>query len=366
LTLIFFQHLRWTKHHILLTLWEFSLKNSKKIALAVAIFCSAGTTLAQEINPSWYIQPSVVGVQTDRKFGLDTRDWGGGLKFGVPVSPMWDVQFGATHVRAEEGAAKYNQTLLGADALLMLSRKNFRPFILLGVGVERDKVQNPIHNATATNPYATAGLGFQLGLSDQWAMQADIRTVRGRIDDDTDIGFTGRSNNKYVTVGFNYAFNKPQAAPMPMPAPAPVMEQPAPTPVAPPPPPPARFEKVTMSATELFAFNSAKLNMPQPKLDEIAAALTADMSITDVDVTGYADRLGSTKYNQKLSEQRANAVRDYLVAKGIDAKRLKAYGKGEANPVVTCNNKKRADLIKCLEPNRRVEVEQITIERRVQ
>ncbi len=59
-------------------------------------------------------------------------------------------------------------------------------------------------------------------------------------------------------------------------------------------------------------------------------------------------------------------MRDYLIGKGIAAERLKAYGKGEANPVVTCNDKRRADLIKCLEPNRRVEVEQITIERRVQ
>lgn len=121
-----------------------------------------------------------------------------------------------------------------------------------------------------------------------------------------------------------------------------------------------------MSATELFEFNSARLNSPQPRLDDIAAALTADPTITDVDIVGHADRLGSKKYNQKLSEQRANAVREYLVAKGIAPQRLKAYGKGESVPVVTCNNRKRAELIKCLEPNRRVEVEQITVERRVQ
>jgi OOP family OmpA-OmpF porin len=351
-----------------LTLREFSVNNSNKIALAAAILCSAGTTLAQEINPSWYIQPNVVGVKVDRDFGIDKRKAGGGLKFGKPVSQMWDVQFGASHVRAEDGPANYKQTLLGVDALLMLSRKNFRPFVLFGVGAERDKVENPLRRASKTNPYLTAGLGFQLGLSDQWALQADLRTVRGRLSDNDNFGFT-RSNNKYLTIGFNYAFNKPAPAyvppPPPPPAPVAVVEQPAPPP-PPPPPPPARFEKVTMSATELFAFDSATLSMPQPKLDDIAAALTADPSITDVDITGYADRLGSVKYNQKLSERRANAVRDYLVAKGIDAQRLKAYGKGKSNPVVTCNNKKRADLIKCLEPNRRVEVEQITIERRVQ
>ncbi len=341
------------------------MNNLKKIALALALLSSAGTALAQEINPSWYIQPNVVGVKVDRDFGLDKRKAGGGLKFGKPIAQMWDIQIGASHVRAEDGPANYHQTLFGADALLMLSRKNFRPFVLFGIGAERDKVENPTRNVSATNPYWTAGLGFQLGLAPQWALQADLRTVRGRLSSGDNFGFT-RSNNKYLTVGANYSFGRPApeyVAPPPAPVAAPMVEQPAPPP---PPPPPARFEKVTMSATELFAFDSATLHMPQPRLDDIAAALSADPSITDVDITGYADRLGSTKYNQKLSEKRANAVRDYLVSKGIDGKRLKAYGKGESNPIVTCNNKKRADLIKCLEPNRRVEVEQITVERRVQ
>jgi OOP family OmpA-OmpF porin len=69
----------------------------------------------------------------------------------------------------------------------------------------------------------------------------------------------------------------------------------------------------------------------------------------------------------KLSKERANAVRDYLISKGIDGSRLKAEGRGEQNPIVTdCHQKKRKDLIACLAPNRRVEVEQITVERRVQ
>ena len=338
------------------------MNNTKKIAFAAAMLCSAGTTLAQEINPSWYIQPSVVGVKPDRDFGVDDRDWGGGLKFGKPVSQMWDIQFGATHVRAEDGANHYHQTLLGADALLMLSRKNFRPFVLVGVGAQRDKVENPLRNVSATSPYVTAGLGFQLGLSDQWAMQADLRTVRGRLDDEA---VRLHSQQQQIPDG-RLQLRLQQAgaahAAPPPPPPPPVAEQPAPPPPPPPPPPPARFEKVTLSATELFAFNSATLSMPQPRLDDIAAALPADPSITDVDITGYADRLGSDEVQPEAVGAARQCGARLPGRERHRRQRLKAYGKGEANPVVTCNNKKRAELIKCLEPNRRVEVEQITVE----
>jgi OOP family OmpA-OmpF porin len=337
----------------------------KKIALAAAILCTAGTTLAQEINPSWYIQPSVNVMKPDADFGTnEDNGWGAGLKFGKPVHQYLDLQMGVTHSRSKDGSARYNQTTLGIDTLVMLSRNNFRPFGLIGVGVERDKVENSIRRVNKNSPYYTLGVGFQLGLTPQWSMQADLRTVRGKIRREELYGFTN-SANKVLTVGFNYAFNPPPVAAVAV-APAAEMAAPmaeaAPAPVA----APARFEKVTLSATQLFAFDSAELTMPQPKLEDIAAALQADTTITDVDVTGHADRIGSDGYNQRLSERRANAVRQYLISKGVDGNRLKAYGKGESQPTAQCTEKNRTALIKCLEPNRRVEVEQITIERRVQ
>ena len=342
------------------------MNNTKKIALAVAMLCAAGSALAQEINPSWYIQPSVVGMKPDANFGTSEKDWGGGLKFGKPINQYWDLQMGGSHVRTEEGPAEYRQSLLGVDGLLMLSRDRIRPFVLIGAGVERDKVRNPLRSVSHNSPYWTAGIGVQASLTPQWSLQADLRAVRSNLRFDEEFGFN-KPNNRYLTIGLNYAFNPPPAPPAPAPAPAPVVEAPAPAPApAPVAPPPARFEKVTMSATKMFEFDKATLVMPAPKLDEIAAALQADPSITDVDITGYTDRLGSEKYNLQLSQRRADAVREYLVSKGVDGNRLKAYGKGEANPVVNCTEKNRAALIQCLEPNRRVEVEQITIEKRVQ
>lgn len=334
--------------------------------MAAAILCCVGPALAQDINPSWYIQPSANAFRPDVDFGVDDRGYGGGFKIGKPIHPAWDIQIGGSHSRAETDSelSEYRQTLLGIDALMMISRGRVRPFILFGIGAQRDVVENALRNVRETSPYATAGLGLQMSLTDRLSLQADLRTVRGRLRDDQRFGF-GTSNNKYFTVGLNWALSPPpQPAPPPAPPPEPVAQAPIPEPVAPPPPP--RFEKVTLSATELFAFDSAKLNPTQPNLDLIAAALLADPSITDVDITGHADRIGAALYNLKLSQQRADAVREYLISKGVEARRLKAYGVGEGQPVVTCTNQDRQALIECLEPNRRVEVEQITIERRVQ
>ena len=360
------------------------MNNTKKIALAIAVLCSAGSAMAQDamqadINPSWYIAPTVVRIKPDHDFLVPDTGWGGGLRFGKAVHPLWDIQFGVTDARSDRSDAlghyDYRQTLVGVDALLMLSRKSIRPFLLAGIGAERDHESNWLRgNVSDWSPYASLGAGLQFAFNERWSAQLDARMVRAHLSNQSRFGFPdNKTLTKYVGFSLNYAFNPPPSAPMPAPAPKEVVvaqAEPAPAPVAPPPPPPpppARFEKVTLSATELFAFDKATLTMPQPKLDDIAAALQAAPSVTDVDIVGYTDRLGSTKYNQKLSERRANAVRDYLISKGVDAGRLKAYGKGEQNPVVTdCHQKKRPALIACLAPNRRVEVEQITVERRVQ
>lgn len=193
------------------------------------------------------------------------------------------------------------------------------------------------------------GVGVQYAFTESLAMRAEAERYRvnDAVGNDGDIDL--------VSLGLIYRFGAET------PAAEPVHEVVAAAAPAPAP----RFEKYTLSANELFAFNSAELRMPQHKLDEIAQALISNGEINNVVITGYTDRIGSDKYNQDLSERRAGAVKDYLTGKGIDASRLKAEGKGEANPVVECTDKKRPALIKCLEPNRRVEVEQITIERRV-
>lgn len=87
------------------------------IAFAAATLCCTAPLLAQDINPSWYMQPSVINVRPDREFGLTDREYGGAFRLGKPLSPYWDLQVGGSYVRPEEGAYHYRQTLLGADVL---------------------------------------------------------------------------------------------------------------------------------------------------------------------------------------------------------------------------------------------------------
>jgi len=338
----------------------------KKFSLAAAMLCSAasGTAFAQnfDYNPSWYIAPSLNLLYPDAGFQAGDRGEGAAIRFGKPLSETWDVQLGTSYAHARGDGMTYQQNLLGADALYMFSRKEFRPFVLVGLGYQEDRLSSALGQAGAYAPFVNAGLGFQLSFNDQWAMQADFRRVHGYLHD-TDLPID-RSSNNYLNIGLVYSFGKSATRAVgfvPTPAPIEVAEA-AP---APPPPPAPRFEKVTFSSTELFAFDKSELRMPQPKLDDLANALNANAQINNVVITGYTDRIGSDRYNQKLSERRAAAVDDYLVSKGVSASRLSAVGRGKGNPIVVCTETKRAALIECLEPNRRVEVEQVTIEKRI-
>ncbi len=169
------------------------------------------------------------------------------------------------------------------------------------------------------------------------------------------------NNIDMYSVGVVYRFGA-EAAPAPVVKALPPAPEPAPVVIAPPAP---RFEKYTLSSTELFGFDSERLSMPQPKLDQIAAALKTDGGPTQIVIVGHTDRLGSDEYNQKLSERRADAVKSYIASKGVEAGRLQVVGKGESEPVVQCTETNKAALIECLKPNRRVEIDQVVVERKV-
>ena len=119
-------------------------------------------------------------------------------------------------------------------------------------------------------------------------------------------------------------------------------------------------EKITVAADALFDFNKATLRPEgKAKLDELVGKAKA-IKLEVILVVGHTDRIGSDAYNQKLSEKRAAAVKEYLVAKGIEANRVYTEGKGEKQPVTgnKCKgNAKTKALIDCLQPDRRADIE---------
>ena len=151
---------------------------------------------------------------------------------------------------------------------------------------------------------------------------------------------------------------KPVAA-----APAPKAAPPAPAqPAAPAKPAPEKMlpQKINFSADALFDFDKAVLK-PEGKamLDELTRTLQG-ANYEVIIATGHADRFGTVEYNQKLSERRANAVKEYLASKEIPLNKISASGKGKSQPVTKpgeCKGPKSPRVIACLQPDRRVDVE---------
>jgi len=177
--------------------------NVKKFTIGVAVLlCSSSAVLAQNMNysPNWYLAPSLNIMNPDDQFGVDDKEIGAGIRMGKALSPNWDMQFGTTYVRTRDNGVRYQQNLLGADALYMFSRDSFRPFVLVGAGAEFDK-----RGATSeTSPYVNAGVGFQYAFNPNLALQADYRRVHGFLRDNS-FGFK-RSDNDYLNLGMNFTF----------------------------------------------------------------------------------------------------------------------------------------------------------------
>ncbi|MDO9050045.1 MAG: outer membrane beta-barrel protein [Methylotenera sp.] len=350
-------------------------KNLVSLAVATSLGLAAFSASAEDMyRGAWYAVPGVSYMNTDSDLDADNGR-GGFLSIGKELSPSWDIQGRLGYNRADEDTnfagidGKYKQTTLGLDALYMFSRDKFRPFLLAGLGAARNNVDydNPA-DGKKTSWLANVGLGAQYLFNDSFGLQADLRHQWSRAK----LGFNNDTlgDNTTETVGntlFNlggvFRFGAPTAVPVIAavePEPAPYVA-PAPEPVAEPAPAPVcvpEYETITIEASKLFDFDEAKLKDTSVLDNEVVPKMKGNRIFTSVKVTGHTDKFGSEAYNQKLSEKRANQVRDYLISQGIEADRLLAVGKGEMIPLVDCDGVKgRKALIECLAPNRRVEIE---------
>ncbi len=345
-------------------------KNLVNLAVAATLGFAAFSATADDMyRGAWYLVPGVSYMDTDGDLEAE-NGMGISLKLGKEVSEHWDIQGGLGYNRASAELSgvggRYKQKTLGVDALYMFSRDKFRPFLLAGLGVAHNDVDYKridIDDKTKTSWLANVGLGAQYLFNDTFGLQADVRHQWSRSEAKSSprLDADGTIGNTLVSLGGIFRFGAP--APMPVaavePAPEPVAAvEPAPAPEPMPAAEPCKpkLETVTISAEKLFGFDKAKLqDGSKPILDEAAAKIKGNPDIELVLVTGHTDRIGSEAYNQKLSERRANIVKDYLVSQGVEASRLQAVGKGETESVTDCKGtKKTKNLISCLAPDRRV------------
>jgi type VI secretion system protein ImpL len=122
------------------------------------------------------------------------------------------------------------------------------------------------------------------------------------------------------------------------------------------------IETITLESDTLFAFARADFQSlkteGQSQLSAIAGKLLSTPNIGKIIIAGHADQLGDPQGNLQVSKQRAQTIKTYLVGKGVPGELVEAIGEGSNKPLVKCDMQQpRAQLIHCLEPNRRVEIE---------
>lgn len=227
---------------------------------------------------------------------------------------------------------------------------------------------NPIPSSRETN--VKLGVGLQYAVNSAFLVRGEID--RYQVNDS--VGHRGGVNVVSMSVVFPFgsapeptrmtraepAYVAPVVAAAPPPEPAPIIVAAPVAPPAPPAPPPRR--RVSFTAESLFNFDQSNVQ-PEGRvaLDKFASELAGTQYDT-ISVEGHTDRLGKPAYNQKLSMERATAVKDHLVSTGhIDPAKISASGKGESMPVTKpedCKgNRQTPALVTCLQPDRRVEIE---------
>ena len=343
--------------------------NKKLVGLAVAatLSLSALSASAEDMyRGAWYGGAGINAMDTDNDLNSGSGV-GPYVTIGKELSQSWDVQARFGYTEADESnlgstSGDYKSTAVELDALYMLSRDEFRPFLLAGIGATKNDVDYSPRDEDKTSWLASVGLGAQFLITENFGFQADLRhqISRAKVLNSTATDSTTETiGNNILSLGGFVRFGAPAAvvaAAAPEPAPIPVAAAPEPTPA---PMCEEKLDTVTVDASKLFGFDQAKIkDEGRAELDAAAEKIKANAEITNVIVTGHTDHLGSYEYNQKLSERRATQVAQYLASKGVSSDIITATGRGESVIIVACEGvKPRKALIECLQPNRRVTIE---------
>jgi OmpA-OmpF porin, OOP family len=335
---------------------------------AWAVPALALSTMAAAVpGDEWYITPQVGGIAPDHQRDLRHNDWLYGVALGREMGPFINMELNFNGARVNNGRGTGHLDTYGysLDVLGILNRTGLiSPYLTAGVGAESNVLVpgNALTNQTKLMTQAGVGTFINLWRSSDGTSAFALRPeIKARWDD------PGKGNHlvDYIALlGFQYSFGgSPTPAP-PAPPPPPPVSQAAPAPAAVPATPPDSDHdgvpddidqcpntpagvqvdavgcplkgSITLEGVN-FEHNSAALTVAShPPLDAIADGLKKHPRLK-VEIQGHTDSTGSPAYNQKLSQKRADSVRDYLVYNGVSADQLVTKGYGQTQP--TASNK---------------------------
>ena len=324
------------------------------LALAVAT-ASAGAYAADETD-MWYINPQAGYSILDNSRNVDD-DFHFGFGFGYHAAENFSLEFNGLYGDFEgDGGRTLHQSAYSLDGLFVFNRpSNISPYISLGAGYLQNNFSG---NDDWSGPMAQVGLGVMLDAGgDNFVFQFRPE-VKYRMDWPDSPHGESDAGDILLNLGFVFNFGEARAKPMPVAQTPP--PPPAPPPPPPPPPPPidSDFDGVPDSADRCpdtprgtvvdekgcprepvilrgveFATNSATLTeTSRPVLDGVAADLRIH-PLVRVELQGHTDSRGADAFNLELSQRRAESVRDYLIAQGVNGTRLEAKGYGETQPI---------------------------------
>jgi OOP family OmpA-OmpF porin len=303
---------------------------------------------AQAEEGEWYVAPSAVYFDDDADRKIDDSIAGLQVQFGKEVSRRLSLE-GLVGYQDIDGFPGQEHLELGFNVIgKFLPESQFSPYLIGGLGYLRADVGLPDFGGlppagtTASNMTATGGVGLKIRFGESpWSLRTEAR-LRHAFDSDNSL------TDGIISLGLQYNFGGAGTA-RAMAAGEPEETSRAPVVVVPLdgdgdgvaddrdrcPGTPAGV-RVDANGCEIvklrnvyFGFDSAVLLATAKRmLDESAASLRRNPGVS-VEIAGFADSRGPASYNMKLSERRAEAVREYLEQAGVDSSRLTTRGYGE-------------------------------------
>lgn len=325
-------------------------------AVPALVIAAPGIAGADDVG-HWYLTPQIGGISVDNDRPVQDKDWLYGVAIGKHLSELISLELNLNGSQIGGGPARSDLSLYGGslDVLTVFNRGNrLEPFLTFGVGALQAE-RSPGTNATNLMGQVGAGMFWKAWESADGSRSFALRPeLKMRVDED---GSPDHNTDYLGLLGFQFSFGSPAAKPVETPPPAP---EPPPAP-PPPPPPPGDQDKdgvldnidkcpdtppgvavdaygctrkgsITLEGVT-FEYNSARLK-PESRtaLDSVAADLKKYPRL-QIELQGHTDDKGSDAYNLKLSQQRADSVRTYLLDQGVPSGQLTAKGYGETQPI---------------------------------